>query len=549
MNASIRTTIVAAGLIFTGSVWAGSCDAPFLTCIEVNTMGDPTPGTSSNTCENLPGECSFRRAILQANSLFANERPVQIRFNLPAGAANNNAPGTWTIDIDPFTALPGLASPSAFSEPDSSVTIDGASQPGARTNGPVVFINSNNPWGFNRASNTLRNVGFYGGISLTLNNPVGNNSRPDGSHLVENIWMGLDETGDNLVLEDESPSGASGLAGGGVFLSSEANTLRNSVITGAPGAAVRVETEDDNVVTGNYIGTRGDGTVPAGQDCAASLSFDFGNWYGGWGIWVLGGDNIEITNNVIAGLNDLRAPLDSPPVAIRFENVSNSLLEGNVIGYDSNDAPVGTCGGAIDVFASSSAFAGQPTILRNNMIANSRPGGNEPFLDTVIFISRGSALTLENNDVEHTVDAAPAKVIDFSPTGVEEAWRLFEPGAITSINGTSVTGTNGSYLDDQQNVITTPCGGCTVDIYVDDTDNKEEALEWLASTTADGSGNFAATLSRSITQSEGLRTISTANANGVIGSQNRGTSTKMSVLYGFGPLPELVFANGFEPPE
>ena len=350
----------------------------------------------------------------------------------------------------------------------------------------------------------------------------------------------------NIVLEDDSPSGASGLAGGGIFMTSESNVVRNSVISGAPGAAIQVNTEDENVITGNYVGTRGDGTVPAGQDCAASPSFDFGNWYGGWGIAVLGGDDIEVTNNVVAGLQDVRQALDTPPIAIRFWNVTNSLLSGNVIGVDSTDASVGTCGGAIDVYASPSAFAGLPTLVVDNVIANSRQNGNEEFVDTAIYISRGSALTMQNNMIEHTIADAVNKVIDFSPTGVEEAWRLFEPGAITDIDDTSVTGTNGAYLDEDQNLITTTCGGCTVDIYADDLDEKEEALELLATTTADGSGNFSATLSRALGPDEGLRTISTSNANGVIGSQNRGTSTKMSVLFEVaGEDPGLIFEDNF----
>ena len=83
-----------------------------------------------------------------------------------------------------------------------------------------------------------------------------------------------------------------------------------------------------------------------------------------------------------------------------------------------------------------------------------------------------------------------------------------------AINGTVVTGTNG--INQVGDV--SECPNCTIDFYSDDLDNVGETLSYLGSTTANGSGSFAFTLSQPLASGQGIRTSSTTASSGVIGT-------------------------------
>lgn len=536
---SVTAFTIASALLLTGQT-AIAGTVGFTTTITVDTTTDPQPD-ANNTCTfNGPlgyapavdTLCSLRRALNEASLRPVGDRPILIQFNLPANEENIDVAGTWTITMGNGDPL-GLIDIAGGLD-DGMVTIDGATQPDGRnaSEGPSVFINTAFTIDFDLTQNTLQNIGIYGGGSLQLDRI--SNQNTVGSHVVDNIWMGLAEDGQTIVLENNG--NPAGLAGGGIAMNSDGNIVQNSVIAGADGRAVDISNSarENNQILNNSIGTRGDGTVPDNINCTASLQFNPANWYGGEGIRVLGKDHV-ISGNTIAGLNNLRSTNDTPPIAIEVGNAVNISIDNNQIGIDSDDTEgneVGTCGGAISASGATTAPFGQINEIIDNTIARSRQIFlDTPQADSAIFIGGSSGFTMSGNIVRD----ATARVIDFAPNNVPEAWRNFVPAQVTSINGTTVSGTNGAG---------SPCPDCIIEIYSDDSDAKEEALELLATATADGNGDWTATLSSPLSGGFGIRTISRSAAVNVIGTLDAGTSSKMSTLFGLSN--EIFNSGGFE---
>jgi hypothetical protein len=192
---------------------------------------------------------------------------------------------------------------------------------------------------------------------------------------------------------------------------------------------------------------------------------------------------------------------------------------------------VGTCGGAITASGATTAPFGQINEIIGNIIVWCRQIFlDSPDADSAILIAGSSGFTISENIIR---DAA-SRVIAFAPIGVPEAWRNFVPAQVDSINGTTVSGSSSAG---------SPCPNCIIELYSDDGDGKEEALELLATTTADAGGNWSATLASPLPAGLGIRTISRSAAPNVIGNLDAGTSTRMSILYG---LINEIFSDGFE---
>jgi VCBS repeat-containing protein len=101
--------------------------------------------------------------------------------------------------------------------------------------------------------------------------------------------------------------------------------------------------------------------------------------------------------------------------------------------------------------------------------------------------------------------------------------KSFQPAEITTVSGTSVSGTSGQG---------SPCGLCTVELFLDDTDAVTETLQSLAQVTADASGNWSATLPAPLQSSQGLRTMSTVPDSFTIIGLDPGTTSNLSALQG-----------------
>jgi hypothetical protein len=482
-----------------------------VTTIVVDTSADLNPGSNTQTCTYssgaifvpAPDGCTLRRAIREAAARPPADRPIAIVFNLANDDPNANLEvnGTWTLPIT--AALPPLRTASILNI-NGQVTIDGATQPGGRSNGPKIIINTNDfSLEVESENNVFRNLAFKGGGVIFL--------KEDGN-TVENIWMGLSDDGQEIHFR--TPGNPSRMAGGGVFISSDDNVVRNNVISGAFAKAVDVGFNSNNVIRDNLIGTRADGTVPnvpPAAQCLRSLTRDPQNWYGGWGI-AINGSNNEVTGNRIAGLHILQTANATPPLAIEIFGTGHTISD-NIIGVDSAGTKVGVCGQGIKV-------SGSNTQIVDNTITRSRTGF-EDAEETAILASDTSPTFGQITVRRNLVEAGPGEIYAFG-AGIPAVLRQFRPAEITSINGLEVRGGNGPG---------SPCPGCLIDFYLDNNDDVDEALSYLGSTVAAANGTFTFTLPAALAPGTGIRTSSTTQSAGVIGNYLAGTTTEFSPLY------------------
>ena len=164
--------------------------------------------------------------------------------------------------------------------------------------------------------------------------------------------------------------------------------------------------------------------------------------------------------------------------------------------------------------------------------------------------SKGAILWMDNsndyfldggNTLRHNlVINGPEKYHEIGPL-LTDAIKLFEPAAITSINGVSISGGNDPSNIDQQE---SECPNCIIDFYLDDNDANEEALLHLGSTAADGNGNFNYTLSSPLDDGFGIRTTSTTVADNTIPHTWSGQTSEMSNEV-YGVISDVIFKNGF----
>ncbi len=478
--------------------------------ITVDTSADLDSGSLTKTCTYTQGifvaagdGCTLRRAILEASARPQSDRPIAINFNLASNdsSANLEVAGTWTLPID--DDLPALKSQNIL-DLNGQTTLDGSTQPGGRSDGPKIIIDTND-WSLEVEStnNIIRNVAFKGGGAIFLK---------EDSNTVTNIWMGLSDDGQAIVFR--TPAQPTRMAGGGIHISSNDNLVENNTISGAFARAVNIDGGDNNTIQNNQIGTRADGSVPPvpeAAQCLRSLNLDTQNWYGGWGI-ALSGSNNHILNNRIAGLHILQTANSTPPMAIEVFGTGHEIRE-NIIGIDGDGNKVGVCGQGIKV-------AGSNTQVLDNEIVRSR-AGFEDDTETAMMANDSSPtfgqITVRGNLVED----GPGNVYEFGPA-VPVLLRNFAPAKITNINGVTVTGTSGDG---------SPCPGCLIDLYLDDSDQIGEALAHLGSATANGSGGFTVVMAQPLAAGSGIRTSSTAQSAGIIGTYGAGTTTTISELY------------------
>lgn len=482
------------------------------TTIVIDTSEDLDSGNERTTCTYTQGAifeaaddgCTFRRALLEAANRPPEDRPIAIEFNLSNEDPNKDleVSGTWTLPI--ADTLPALATQSIL-DITGDVTIDGSTQPGGRSDGPPIIIDTGDfSLEIESTGNVISNLAFKGGGAIFLK---------EDNNTVENIWMGLSDDGASIVFR--TPSQLNRMAGGGIFITSDGNTVRNNVISGAFARAVDIGSGgQNNVIQNNLIGTRANGTVPAvpeAAQCLRSLNLDPQNWYGGWGI-ALSGSNNQVIENRIAGLHRIQTENETPPIAIEIFG-SDHDIRNNIIGVDSAGSKVGVCGQGIKV-------SGNGTQIVRNQIVGSRIGF-EDAEETAILASDTSPTFGQITVRENLVEDGPGEIYAFS-AGIPQVLRQFQPARITSIEGQIVSGSNGAG---------SPCPGCLIDLYADDGDDVAEALSYLGQAAADSQGNFNLTLSQQLPAGIGIRTSSTTDSAGVIGSFLAGTTTEFSKLY------------------
>lgn len=481
------------------------------TSIVVDTSADLDSDSITKTCTFTSGVyqaasdgCTLRRAILEAAARPQSDRPIDIQFNLPITDTNADleVAGTWTLPIE--DSLPPLETDTIL-DINGQVRIDGDSQPGGRSDGPKIIIDTNdNSLEVESENNLFRNLSIKGGGVIFLK---------EGGNTVENIWMGLTDDGQSIHFRD--PDNERRMAGGGIFIDSDDNVVQDNVISGAFARAVDINSGNSgNIIRRNLIGTRADGTVPAVAEtaqCLRSFSYDPQNWYGGWGIAVSGSDN-QVTQNRIAGLHILQSANETPPMALEIFGADH-LIQENVIGIDSAGAKRGVCGQGIKV-------AGSGTQILDNVVYGSRAGFEDD--DETVILANDSSPTFGQITVRRNLtEDGPSNVFKFGPA-VPEILRTFKSAKLTNVDGTTLSGTNGD---------NSPCPGCLIDFYTDDGDAIGETLSYLGSTTADSNGDFTFTMTDTLPSGAGIRTNSTTQAAGVIGSYGAGTTAATSKLF------------------
>jgi hypothetical protein len=334
---------------------------------------------------------------------------------------------------------------------------------------------------------------------------------------IEDCWFGLSDGGGTLssgsATEPELDSGVALAAG------SDGNTIRDNVFAGFTGAAVAIR-GSNNVFTGNWIGSRANGTIPL------PAQFDkhpciYGTWNGGCGITVDGDDQqiggpTAAEGNHFVGLYLESFAITNQKPAMHVTGQGH-LIQNNVIGLDDNGDEIGVCGRGISLLDGP-----EDTSILDNVIV-------EPDLSAIManhWTFNGN--TLQGNLIKRQSqwpgelpgqsNAEGAVVFcSYAPA----ALLSFAPAKVLQVNGKAVTGTSGDG---------SPCPNCIIELFLDDTDAVTETLQSLAMVTAQANGNWQATLPAPLEAGQGLRTMSTVPDNFTITDLHTGTTSRLSAL-------------------
>ena len=277
---------------------------------------------------------------------------------------------------------------------------------------------------------------------------------------------------------------------------------------------------DSNTFSNNFVGTTSDGRV-ARNGIDPDLICTKEDWLGGGGISVTNDDNI-IINNIFAGLRQDIFISSTPPSAIQVGG-DGHMISNNQIGVDSDDTEVGVCGRGIYLISDPE----QNQILDNTIVY---PGLSGISLNGALY----DANTLRRNTVKARSEwtqvegnAKPEDAIQLG-AGLPDAFEYFKPAKVTEIDGTTVKGESGD---------NSPCAGCEIELFLDDTDLITEALKSLAVVTAGSDGKWMATIPAALSSDEGIRTTSTSMKYNTIPNMSAGTTTGLSILYPEGGGP------------
>jgi CSLREA domain-containing protein len=277
---------------------------------------------------------------------------------------------------------------------------------------------------------------------------------------------------------------------------------------------------DDSILWGNYVGVNAEGLVPvdvpASRWCKPNARYY--NWFGGAGVDVsgkrcqIGGADPEQGNVIAAMLIYGDSPFATPPVALNL-NRQEHLVQNNIIGMDLSGQAVGTCGDGIIIDAPHTRVISN-TVARSAAISLYSSGTRY----------NSNARTMQGNVIlDTTYNPEYETLFDFGP-GIPEELAVFTPTQVITFeaDGLTVHGLNAPGA---------PCPYCRVELFADDLDGISETLESLAVTTTDVDGNWTATLSRPLLNTEGLRTAVTALNYGTIPNYDAGTTSRFSTIY------------------
>jgi hypothetical protein len=482
----------------------------FKTTITVNSGADPDISSTKTCISDSP--CTLRRAIVQANALPLDARPILIEFDMPANTGSGYVSSLKVWRIRPQAGAGSAVFPSLEL---GGITIDARTQPGGRNDGPIVIL-----LGPGNGSNDGMIIGADNSGLHDSNELIGFAFQNFRDHVVVNSslnllqenWFGLNDRGELPYLIEGNAQNGTGRRG--ILLREDVitNDIEANIFLGLIDAAAVLDGED-NFFIENFIGTDKNGAVPGKQTDPAKICSG-ADWLGGSGIVVNGAEQL-VANNILVGLRlEVIAPMQ--PEAIRVYGEGH-MIEDNAVGIDFNGSEVGVCGHAI-------VLNGPQTVnVTGNNIVNPRLSGL--ILDGFLY----NANTLSGNLIRRDQPWPEAEnAVKFGPQ-LPQSLRNFMPARVTGAFCTTISGTHG---------FESPCPNCDVEIFLDDRDNVVETLQSLAIVTADASGNWQATLPRPLTGREGLRLMSTIKTDQTISGLSSGTTSGLSALY---PAPACNF--------
>ena len=487
---------------------------PYATTITVDSSRDVTTSLSERCDTHTP--CTLRRAIVQARLLAPEARPVLIQFNIPTEDVGYNASlQVWELEVK------STSDPAVFRTIEGGqITIDGTTQPNGRATGPKIILvgpstgNKNGLIvGVNSAGghdgNTIRGLGFQNfkdHITINSNN-----------NTIEHNWFGLTSNGQLPYLRNNNAQDGSG-SGGLVFISGcTGNVAQHNIFLGFDGVAIALR-GNGNTVRQNWVGTNASGLVP-GKQTDPSLLCTTEDWLGGGG-FSLDGPNHIVEQNRLAGLRQEIFTISTQPDAMWVQSTcTGCIIANNEIGIDEGGHEVGVCGIGFDLTNT------KQVQVVDNILAET--------YNSALFLNGATydANTLRGNIIRRST---PWLVPQSSPkgddailrfTGLPDPLEFFNPAKVTNINGTAVSGTAGE---------NSPCPNCIIELFLDDNDGINEALESLAVVTAAGDGTWSATLAAPLPTGFGIRTTSTTAQFNTISNISKDTTVGLSVLYGIG---------------
>ena len=200
------------------------------------------------------GEGSLRNAIISANN---HTGPDSITFNLQrTDRGFNSSTNTWLVQ--PMSELPAIK--------DGGTIIDGTTQPGY-SDKPVIELNgslvdSANGFSIESSNNVIKGFvinGFKEGVYDIWkgNYYLGNGIRIQGEqNIIMANYIGVDYKG-SLAVENET---------NGIKISGGNNTIANNLISGNGDDGIHIDTGENNVISGNLIGTDATGNSAIAND-------------------------------------------------------------------------------------------------------------------------------------------------------------------------------------------------------------------------------------------------------------------------------------------
>jgi hypothetical protein len=485
-----------------------------VTTITVNSGTDPDTNDSRTCLTHTP--CTLRRAVIQARNLPASQKPVLIAFDIPAQSSEgyDSTLQIWKIQ---FSGISSAANAS-LRYLNGNIIIDGSTQPGGRSNGPKIILigPGTGQWdGLKLGETATQNGNQIRGLGFQLfKTHIYINSS---SNQIENNWFGLDDTGTGISLRGGGPNDGSGNAAIVVGANITNNVITDNVFAGLAGVAAAIN-GNDTVFINNFIGTTAQGTVPA-KLLDPSLVCSPVDWLGGSGISISGKRNL-VEDNIFAGLRIAVMPPTIQADTIRMGG-DNHIIRNNKIGQDASGAEIGVCGRGIYLLGGTKFNQ-----ITSNIIIE--PGLSAISLNDTPVVSTSDANTLRSNVIKKSTpwgeiegNASPEDAIQVAKS-LPVAFRDFKPALVTSISGTTVSGTSGDG---------SPCPNCIIELFLDNTDGINEARVSLSVVTSNASGSWSATLLAPLAPGEALRTTSTTAQFNTIKGMSSGTTTGLSDLY------------------